>query len=196
MLRTCAGTLELVAGPMYSGKTTYLLRRLFTEAEIGLRTLYINHSCDDRSRGPFSTHNPLYKEQLSSESKVDFASGSSIEEVILSLDKDYDVFGVDEAQFFPDLYDSVKYYVEQKNKHFIVVGLNGDFRRETFGQLLSLEPISDSYKKITGFCKICAEQGVRNKSIFTKKINGDFDQTTDVGGKDKYLPVCRKCYLE
>lgn len=187
------GTLDLIAGPMYSGKTTELLRRLFNEAEVGLNVLYINHSSDNRSKGSFSTHNPLYKEKLSSQSNVTFKTGETLLEVV-KFDDEFDVIGIDEGQFFSDLYDVVSTLVEAHSLHVIVSGLNGDFRRKKFGSILDLEPLSDSYTKLTSYCKICAETKTRKAAPFTLKIGGDSSKTTEVGGRDTYIPVCRGCY--
>ena len=86
-------SLKLILGCMYSGKTTELLRRLFNEAEVGLNVLYINHASDNRSAGPFSTHNPLYKQKLSTHSNVTFKSGKALKNII-NLEE-YDVIGID-----------------------------------------------------------------------------------------------------
>jgi thymidine kinase len=188
-----SGTLDLISGPMFSGKTTEVLRRLFNEAEVGLKVLYINHSSDNRSNGPFSTHNPLYKEKLSVESNVTFASTDYLAFFTPVIYK-YDVIGIDEGQFFEDLYDTVCLWVETHSKHLIVAGLSGDFRRKKFGAILELEPFSDTYTKLTSYCKICAQNKKRNIAPFTHKISGNISTTKEIGGSDKYIPVCRKCY--
>ncbi len=189
-----AGCLDLISGPMYAGKTTELLRRLFNEAEVGLNVLCINHSSDNRSKGPFSTHNPLYKEKLSEESKVSFVSTVYLKNIENTVCK-YDTIGIDESQFFDDLISEVKKYVDNYGKHVIVSGLNGDFKREMFGDLLKLEPFSDSYTKLYSYCKNCAKDKIKTRAIFTHKISSS-KSIIEVGGKEKYMPVCRKCYLK
>jgi len=187
-----SGTLDLIGGPMFSGKTTELLRRLFIEAEIGLNVLYINHSNDNRSEGPFSTHNPLYKKELSTMSNVSFISAVQLS----NLDFKCDVIGIDEAQFFDDLVDVVEKMVEKEGKHVIVSGLNGDFRRRKFGHLLDLEPLSDSYTKLQSYCKQCAMSTPKKRTLapFSHRISRVGD-VNEVGGYNKYIPVCRECYL-
>jgi thymidine kinase len=190
------GTLDIIAGPMYSGKTSSLLNKLFIEAEIGLNVLYINHSSDNRSDAEFSTHNPLYKEKLSKMSNVKFASMSNLEDLFTQNFVCYNVIGIDEAQFFNDLYKVVKYLVEKWNLHVIVAGLNGDHKREMFGQIHELEPLSDSYTKLTAFCRKCAETKKRVVAPFTYRKQSYDDKDIVIGGKDIYIPVCRSCYLE
>lgn len=196
------GTLDLIGGPMFSGKTSELLKRLFNEAEIGLKVLYVNHSSDNRSEGPFSTHNPLYKEKLSQMSKVDFTSAKDLSEIFLS-DKFqiYDVIGVDEAQFFGDLTKIVEILVDKLHKQVIVAGLNGSYKRRGFGNgfgnILELEPLSDTYTKLKSFCRRCAESIPRRRreAPFTHRIDST-EGIKIVGGKDKYMPVCRSCYTD
>jgi len=196
------GSLFLIGGPMFSGKTSEILRLLFNDAEIGLRVLYVNHKNDTRSSGPFSTHNPLYKEKLSRESKVQFVSAETLRELKV---EDFDVIGVDEAQFFLDLKESVLDWVNSKKKKVIVSGLNGDFQRNKFGELLDLIPHADSYLGLKSYCKICAspelqkrcgcsQKGYRIKeALFSHRLVQTTDQV-QVGGSETYVPVCRKCY--
>ena len=77
------GTLDLIGGPMFSGKTTELLKRLFVESETdpSSNILYINHESDTRSENNFSTHNPLYKQKLEQESKVLFMSVACLADI-------------------------------------------------------------------------------------------------------------------
>lgn len=189
------GTLNLITGPMYSGKTTTLLRRLFIEAEIGNRVLYINHASDTRSSGPFSTHNPLYKQELAQQSKVKFVSTECLNDVGQQAEI-HDVIGIDESQFFgKELVSFVHTLVEDQHKHVIVTGLDGNFKREKFGFILDLIPMADTYEKLVSYCKICASKQprIQKKAPFTKRIVNDDDEVL-VGGKESYVPVCRACY--
>jgi thymidine kinase len=194
------GSLDLIGGPMFCGKTTEILRNLFTDAEIGLKVVYINHSRDIRADGPFSTHNPLYKKQLSTESKVTFLSANKLEDVYPEI-QNYDVIGVDESQFFPDLYDQVLLWVNSLNKKVVLAGLSGDYKRKKFGQFLDLIPQADSYVALKSYCKVCAfpeNHSLRKKrkivdALFTHRFVDSEDQIK-IGGSETYSPVCRKCY--
>ena len=189
-----SGRIDIITGPMFSSKTSTLLNRLFNEATVGYRVLYVNHSSDTRSAGPYSTHNPLYKELLSKESGVSFISVEGIEEIIGLVDK-YDVIGIDESQFFEDLYEQVLKLAETHNKHVIVAGLSGDFNRKKFGQILSLIPVSDSVVLLHARCLRCVKERKKRDvpAPFTLRLKNDGIR---VGGKDKYAALCRKCYVE
>ncbi len=183
------GSLELITGPMFSGKSTEILRRLLIDNAIGLRVLYINHSRDIRGSDQFSTHNPLYKERLSG--KIKFLSTNNIKSV--SVLDNYDVIGIDEAQFFSDLVGTVSLWVDVYHKKVIVAGLTSDFQRCKFGKILDLEPLSDTFTKLHSYCQRCAKSKKIVNALFTYRTAISKEQIS-VGGAESYMPVCRKCY--
>lgn len=182
------GTLEIVAGPMFSGKTTELLRRLKCESAIGFRVMYINHTQDTRGRN-FSTHNELYTSKIEGVRFLSLSKLSFLKDV-----SDVDIIGIDEAQFFPDLVEEVVRMVEELGKHVIVAGLNGDFRRKPFGRILELEPKADSYTRLRSYCIDCSKQSVRTFALFTFRTALE-QEVVLTGGKEEYIPVCRMCYV-
>lgn len=188
------GYLHLIIGPMFSGKTSELLRCLFNEAAVDLNVLYVNHERDNRSSGPYSTHNPLYKEQLASMSNVSFLSVKSLESLSGCIHK-YDVIGIDEAQFFSDI-NTVIHWVDDMGKKVLISGLDGDFRRERFGGVLDLIPKANKVEKLTAYCKMCAGKTPKiiKLAYFTKRIVAS-EEVILVGSGDSYLPVCRGCYV-
>jgi thymidine kinase len=99
---------------------------------------------------------------------------------------------IEEAQFFPDLYDVVVDLVEGQGKHVLVFGLDGDSERRPFGRVLDLIPLADTYTKLRAECRLC---GDGSAALFTKRTSGATGQVC-VGGEDTYKAVCRKHYLE
>ena len=93
-----------------------------------------------------------------------------------------------EGQFFPDLEEFVEKMLEQKKKIYIC-GLDGDFERKKFGQILNLIPLCDKVTKLTSLCSLCKNG---TPGIFSKRITSEKEQT--VVGSDNYIPVCRSCY--
>lgn len=181
------GELHLIIGPMMSGKSTELLRRLFNESVIGVKCVYINHQSDTRSKEGFSTHNPLYKEKLSKESGVTFVSTKNLNTVDI---REYDVIGIDESQFFKSLTGPVLHWVDHLHKTVIVSGLNGDKHRDVIGYITGLIPHMDSCTFLKAYCQLCAEKKIKKNAIFSHK----FGEGNDIGGKDKYIPLCRHCF--
>lgn len=100
------------------------------------------------------------------------------------------VIAIDEAQFFDDLEEFCTRAADVDGKEIIVAGLDGDFMRRKFGQVLDLVPHADDVTKLTARCAKCAAPG-----LFSLRISAEKD-TTLIGGKDKYLPVCRRHYAE
>ena len=94
---------------------------------------------------------------------------------------------IDEAQFFKDLVE-VKELVDSYHKQVYVFGLDGDFKRNKFGQILDLIPHCDSVEKITANCTLCD-----NPAIFSCRIINS-DQQILIGSSESYQPLCRKCY--
>ena len=179
-------SIDIIIGPMYSGKTTELIRRLELYHELGKKVLYINHNIDNRSKTSFSTHSNTITQVPYDNIKVD------------ELDKvklDYDIIGIDEGQFFPNLFKTVKSWVEDEKKTVIISGLNGDYKRKEMGELLQLIPLCDSITKLSSFCKYCKDRNSLRLGIFTKRITVEKD-LIKIGGKDSYAPVCRECFLK
>lgn len=200
-------TLELIIGPMFSGKSTELVRRLTIFSEVGFKVLYINNSLDVRANsGVFSTHNPNSNVKETPNFKmISVASLSSVfsfsdaklkkETLKCSLKiEEYDVIGIDEAQFFSDLYNKVLELVEIKKKHVIVSGLDGTFERKKFGEILELVPICDTITKLSSCCDICAKNKKQTPGIFSKRKTRDSSEIV-IGSKDSYLAVCRECFI-
>ena len=75
------------------------------------------------------------------------------------------------------------------DKKVYVCGLDGDFERKKFGQILNLIPLCDKVTKLTSLCSVCKNGA---PGIFSKRITLETEQT--VVGSDNYIPVCRKCY--
>lgn len=178
--------IDLIIGPMYASKSTELVRRLNIYYELDMKVLYINSTKDERSTCDFSTHNQTIKEIPFNTTKV-----AKLENIDVSA---YNVIGIDEAQLFSNLKRTVLHWVEDLGKIVLVCGLNGDFRREPFGEIMDLIPLCDSIVKLTPFCISCKkDHGIVRKAHFSKRIV-DNDQIILIGAKESYIPVCRQCY--
>ena len=183
-----SGKLELIIGNMFSGKSTELIRRINKEKSINKKALVINYFHDNRySTNSISTHN---------NSKIKCLKLLLLSEISQDIINSFDTFFIDEGQFFPDLYLIVSKLVDIHKKHVIVSGLDGDFNRNMFGQILQLIPICDTVDKLTAYCCKCNNGNI---APFTKKCIGNNTSTNtqviEIGGIDKYIPVCRYHYL-
>jgi len=115
------GHLKLIPGPMWAGKSTFINSELTVHADLDYTTLYINHSIDnrvtERSDDIVTTHSSSFRE-LSH--KIDKIKVSRLSDV--DVDK-YDVIGIDEGQFFDDIYEVVIDWVNNHHKTVIVAFL-------------------------------------------------------------------------
>jgi thymidine kinase len=188
------GSLEIITGPMMSGKSTELLRRLSIDHSIMKNVLYVNHISDVRSGNKgFSTHNLLYSPDIQN-----IFPPMRVSKLPVFTDvelKKYHTIAIDEAQFFDDLSEVVN-YVEKLGKRVIISGLIGDYQRSIFGKLLYLFPFANKISLLTAKCESCAREDINHVSSasFTHRISNDTCQTV-VGDKDKYISLCRKHYV-
>ena len=173
--------IEVILGCMFSGKSTELLRRINRWSAIGKKVILINHENDIRTKNSIQTHNKQIQEAI----KL-----TSLKKIINKIHK-YDVIGIDEAQFFPDLYEFVL-SIERMNKIIIISGLDGDWKREPIGQILRIIPLCDEVIKLQAL-DMMDRNG--NVAIFSKRIIPNNEQIL-VGASDSYLAVSRKNYLE
>lgn len=178
-----SGYLHLILGPMFSGKTTELIRIYNKYTACGIKCLMINHGSDTRysNEGHVTSHS---KGQIKS---LNLIKLNQIDEFSLV---NYDVILINEGQFFSDLYDIVKMLVDTAKKHVFVCGLDGDFKREKFGQMLDLIPLCDNVVKLKAVCQECK----KSDAIYTYRKTNDTQQTI-VAEKDMYSALCRNCYL-
>jgi thymidine kinase len=179
--------IDIITGPMFSGKTTELCRRLNILQTLGLKCVYINSDIDNRSLNNFSTHNNML-------SKISFDS-YKIKEIypLKEIGINYDVIGIDEIQFFDNILETIIELVEKHGKKIIVSGLNGDSKRNLFGEMHLLIPYCNHIDKIDSYCVKCYRQGIQRYGIFSQKEIKDNNIIT-IGGSNKYISVCRECY--
>ena len=196
--------LELITGPMFSSKTSELLKRLYQYAEMGQKVLYINHTLDGRKDNhTFSSHNPLLHESTDSVQKnLTFFKLSKLSHYDFEHWKGegYQVIGIDEAQFFDTLYDSISWHINfypRSNMTIIVAGLSFDIHLKPFGQLLQLQPYCDQFDQLHAYCNLCAPEKITKApfhKLCTKKEDYDEKNSILVGGANEYIAVCRECY--
>ena len=184
---TNPGYLQLIIGPMYAGKSTELIRIINRYKCLNKNIIIINHVFNDRygSKG-LTTHNL---------EKIDKCI---ILEHLKDLDKkniefeNIEVIIIEELQFFNDAYDTIIDWCDNHGKIVVAAGLDGDFMRNPFGDVLRLIPHAEKLTKLSALCKKC---GDGTSAHFTKRITKD-SQTTLVGSDDIYEAVCRKHHCE
>ena len=180
--------IEIIIGPMFSGKSTELIRLCNNYESINKNVLIFNHSFDSRNENDVvQSHSKSTKRAIKTHSLVEYLTNNKTE---ISM---YNVIAIDEAQFFRDLLMFVK-QIEHLNIVVLIAGLDGDCHRVPFGEILQCIPYANSVTKLNAFCMVKKDG---TKAAFTKRHqNIDPQQTQiDIGAQDKYYAVCRDVYL-
>jgi len=173
------GSVEVITGSMFSGKTEELIRRLRRAQFAGLKVEIFKPSLDTR----FSETRVVSHDDKSIVSTpVDNASA------ILLLTGDVSVVGIDEAQFFDSSIVDVCSRLADTGIRVIVAGLDMDFMGKPFGPMPALLAIAEFVTKVHAICMRC---GNLAQYSFRKS---EEEQIVVLGEKDKYEPLCRTCY--
>lgn len=181
--------LEIFVGPMFSKKTSRLIDIYKQYTFCNIPVEIINHCADTRYHDTMlSSHDKVMVPCIQTDkiSEVWFNNNNKNQENHLKL-KNATVILINEAQFFEDLYDCVLDMLKE-NKRVYIAGLDGDFSRNKFGQILDLVPMCDKITKLTALCSMCKDGTL---GIFSMRLTKETHQM--VIGSDNYIPVCRNC---
>lgn len=175
------GSVEVIAGSMFSGKTEELIRRL-KRAKIARQTVEIfKPDIDVR----FSKTEVVSHDENSIQSTP---VGNSAN--ILLLSGNVDVIGIDEAQFFDKGLVEVVTKLANMGIRVIVAGLDMDFKGIPFGPIPELMAVADHITKVHAICVKCG-----NIAQFSHRLS-EKEQIVLLGEKDVYEPLCRGCFRE
>jgi thymidine kinase len=183
---------------MFAGKTSAAIRLVNTYIRRGEPYICITTTLDTRynkNGGTIVSHDGDSHTAIQVSNLLDIVRHESNKHLLKSLSAAKYVV-IEEANFFPDLKQFVQYAVEVLDKHVICIGLDGDYRREPFGEILSLIPLCDSVTKFKANCAKCSKPDISsspNNAIFTHRITKETTQAL-VGGASNYEPLCRYHY--
>lgn len=176
--------LEVVVGPMFAQKTTFLVNTISKYLALNYKCLFINSIKDTRDKN-ISTHNQF----LRFNNNIRTIKTQNLLDCLDEIDN-YQVIGIDEIQFYDNLVDFVKILLS-KNKIVFCSGLDGDYKQEMFGESIKLCPLADKFTKISSLCNLCyLENGKTSEAPFTKRTVSNQNKVL-VGNCDSYQPVCR-----
>ena len=174
------GSIEVICGSMFSGKTEELIRRL-RRAQIARLTVEIfKPKTDTRfDESAVVSHNS------NSILSTPVENSSSI----LLLGSDVQVVGIDEAQFFDAELPNVCTMLANRGVRVIVAGLDMDYRGKPFGPMPELMSIAESITKVHAVCVVCG-----NPALYSYRLVPD-ESTILLGEKESYEPRCRACFM-
>lgn len=183
-------SLTLITGPMFSGKTSYLISAINKYVIIKKKVLCINHSFDKRYSQDGNIHSHDGKTVSNSTKNIEYItqiSSDNLNDVISNIDiNTYSAIFVDEGHFFQDI-TLVQNFIDNK-KHVYISFLNSDYKMENFKVIDPLYSKADKIIHFTSVCNVCGAD-----APFTKRLTTSPEQIL-VGSNDSYEPRCRNCF--
>lgn len=177
------GTLEVITGCMFAGKTEELIRRVNVLRFANKNIIVFKPKVDNR----YST-----KEVVSH-------SGSSMESIDIEHAKDildhvkkhHEVIAIDEVQFFDEDIVAICEFLALQGKRVMVAGLDMDFRGEPFGVIPSLMTSAEFVTKLTAVCTVCGAPATRTQRLVNDQPASYDDPTVLIGASESYEARCR-----
>ena len=179
--RRDAGWIEVICGPMFSGKSEELIRRLRRAAIAKQRVQVFKPAIDRRYHDTRITSHSA--QSLDAEALPDVAS------LVAALDPGTQVVGIDEAQFFgPTLVAAVQSMAD-RGVRVVIAGLDQDYLGRPFEPIPQLLAIAEQITKCLAVCSQCGALASRSYRV------AGGSERVQVGAADSYEARCRTCYL-
>ncbi len=178
------GSVEVVCGSMFSGKTEELIRRL-KRATIARQKVQVFKPIIDIRYD---------SEKVTSHAGVayDALPVKSSKEILVNLAPETTVVGIDEAQFFDEGIVNLVNQLAEKDIRVIVAGLELDFRGEPFGSMPILMAMAERVEKLQAICMVCGEPASRTQRLVDGRPAKFDDPVVIVGAAEMYEARCRK----
>ncbi|XP_043570869.1 thymidine kinase, cytosolic isoform X1 [Chiloscyllium plagiosum] len=177
--RKVKGQIQIIFGPMFSGKSTELMRRVRRFQIAQYQCLVVKYAKDIRySKEDLATHDKFTMQAVPA-TKLSEITQEALKSAVI---------GIDEGQFFPDCVEFAE-EMANKGKTVIVAALDGTFQRKAFGNILNLVPLAESVVKLSAVCMECYRE-----AAYTKRL-GSEKEVEVIGGTDMYRATCRRCYF-
>lgn len=180
------GSLTIITGCMFSGKTTKLIElHNYLKKIKRIKCLAIKYKLDNRysDKSEIITHDKLNIECLSCENLNELIFNTTYYNKFIKATHLF----IDEAQFFENLLTWLLYFIKTHNKHIIISGLDYDYKKQPFGQINEAKYYATYVYQLKGKCNDC-----NNDSIYTyRKVKSD---ELILIGSNEYIPVCNDCW--
>jgi len=182
-MRHTHGSIEVVCGSMFSGKTDELIRRLIRATIAKQKVQVFKPAIDVR----------YAVEKVTSHAGSDF-DATPIEkstDILSKMDKDTTVVGIDEAQFFDPEIVQVAEALASRGIRVLVAGLDTDFRGEPFGAMPIFMAMAERVDKLHAICMVCGDEASRTQRLVNGKPARYDDPVVIVGASELYEARCR-----
>jgi len=179
---TC-GSIEVITGSMFSGKTDELIRRLVRARIARQKVQVFKPVIDDR----------YAIEKLASHAGSEFEATPvrCADDILEQMQEETTVVGVDEAQFFSENILKVILKLADSGIRVIVAGLDLDFRGEPFGSMPDIMALAEDVDKLHAICMRCGKDASRSQRLINGKPARYDDPIVVVGASEMYEARCR-----
>jgi thymidine kinase len=177
------GSIEVVCGSMFSGKTDELIRRLVRATIAKQKVQVFKPAIDIRYA--------VEKVASHTGSTFDATPVEKAADIYSKLEKDTTVVGIDEAQFFDPEIVSISQTLAGRGVRVLVAGLDMDFRGEPFGAMPSLMAEAEDVLKLHAICMVCGGDASRTQRLVNGKPARYDEPIVIVGASELYEARCR-----
>ena len=183
-MKHVSGSIEVVCGSMFSGKTDELIRRLVRATIAKQKVQVFKPALDDRfALEKVTSHAGAYYDALPVEKARDIRA---------NVDRETTVVAVDEAQFFDEEVVLVAQELAERGIRVIIAGLDMDFRGEPFGPMPLLMAKAEKVDKLHAICMVCGNEASRTQRLVNGKPARYDDPVVIVGASEMYEARCRE----
>jgi thymidine kinase len=181
-----SGTIEVVCGSMFSGKTEELIRRVRRAQIARQRVQVFKHALDDRyAIQSITSHNGA---------RIEAVPVGGSQEILSRAVPDVEVVAVDEVQFLDDGIAAVATRLAAGGVRVILAGLDTNFRGEPFGPMPLLLAIAEEVTKLRAICVRCGAPASRTQRLVDGRPAHYSDPIVLIGAQEAYEARCRHCH--
>lgn len=180
------GTIEIICGPMFAGKSEELIRRINRLKYAKKKFLVFKPSIDNRY-----SETEVVSHQKRKESSIAINKSTEILKYVTS---DLEVVCIDEVQFFDEEIINIIDLLANRGVRVICAGLDMDFKGEPFLITAKLLAKAEYVTKLTAICAVCGKEATRTQRLINGQIPNETDPVVLVGASESYEPRCRKCH--
>jgi len=180
------GSIEVITGPMFAGKTEELIRRVKRLEYAHKNVVLFKPQIDDRyEKSYIVSHN---------QKKALCVSLKSSQEMLNYVNEETDAVVIDEFQFLDEDAVDIAVYFKRKGKRVIVSGLDRDFRGEPFNNMPNIFAYADTILKLTAICVCCGNDATCTQRIINGRPANYNDPQILVGASETYEARCAACH--
>lgn len=187
-------SLTLIIGPMFSGKTTALCefidRIMYTDQKC-IMIGYMNDNRYSLEKEVICTHKKVYRVEHPEKLKI----YQEVKLCNIEIPDDVNHIGIDEGQFYPDLYDMVEKWLYMK-KHIYISALNGDFMNKPFKPIADTLSLATNIVFLKAICMFCKSKDTKPvDAVYTVRTNKE-KKIEVIGSNDIYKASCLDCMIK